>query len=189
MVRAGSSSETRDDAQAGSGATRREQVGKVDWNRLTELRSWTPLTEVSSAAERVGDLLFRVGPMQYVIAVPYNERFERTENAPFVTILLWAPTDGAAKRAKLMEIEADDLAVSPPPEVLLPKSASSTYGSIVQTLRKGGSPVEEWADYRVAKDGAFVHRTLSAPPHAFHFRSREEDQGEPCYAINYRLIG
>lgn len=47
----------------------------------------------------------------------------------------------------------------------------------------------ESATYRVAKDGAFVHRNISAAPYTFFFRSRKDDDDDRCYAIEYRLPG
>jgi hypothetical protein len=160
----------------------------VNWNGLKELRCWTPLAEVSQSAERLGDLLFCIGPAQYVIAVPHNEQFDRTEKAPFVTILLWAETDGAARRAKLMDVEADEKGhVAPPAELLLP-GQSVAYGDIVKELRRGQhGTYQETASYRIAKDGAFVDRNIATPVLTFHFRKREDDPTDPCYAIQYRL--
>ena len=160
----------------------------LNWNRLKELRCWTPLVQVSPSAERLGDGLFRLDPTQYVIAVPYNEQFERTDRAPFVTILLWAETDGAAKRAKLMDIEADEKShVTPPAELLLP-GQSVAYGDIVKELRRGQhGTYQETASYRIAKDGAFVDRNIATPILSFHFRKREDDPTDRCYAIQYRL--
>jgi hypothetical protein len=94
-----------------------------------------------------------------------------------------------------MDIEADDAAErpdvepAPPPELLL-AGGDPTYGAIlaeVKTQRYGR--YLESASYRVAKDGAFVHRSISVAPFAFFFRSREDDDSDPCYAIEYLPSG
>jgi hypothetical protein len=63
-----------------------------------------------------------------------------------------------------------------------------TYGEIVHELKKGHlGEYEETASYRIASDGAFVHRHITTAAFTFHFRKREHDDSEPCYAIEYRL--
>lgn len=122
-----------------------------------------------------------------MVAVPHNGRFDRNDAGPFVTALLWAETDGAAKRAKLMEIEADDPgAASSAPRDLLPGPAT-TYGDIARTLEQQGRAFQEYAEYRVARDGAFIHRTIEAAPYAFFFRKLEHDDSDRCYAIRFTL--
>ena len=49
--------------------------------------------------------------------------------------------------------------------------------------------VLESATYRVAKDGAFVHRVISVAPYSYFFRGRRNDHDDLCYAIEYRLPG
>jgi hypothetical protein len=159
----------------------------VVWKELKALRCWTPLRQVSQSAIPVRDVLYKICDGQYLLAVSHNERFERDEKGPFVTGLLWAETDGAAKRATLMEIEADDSRdASSPPEDLVPEGARS-YGEIVKALKRQGQSVQEYAEYRVATDGAFVHRTIEAGAQSFFFRKVEHDDFDPCYAIRYTL--
>ena len=93
-----------------------------------------------------------------------------------------------------MEVEADKPEFRPvrehPPLELLPSSGGDTYGSIIGELRsEEHRNFLESATFRVAKDGAFVHRNISAPPYTFFFRSRKEDDNDSCYAIEYRLPG
>jgi hypothetical protein len=163
-------------------------IATMDWNDLKRLRCWTPLANVSPSAEALGDRLFRLGPGQYVLAVPYDKDFARSEGAPFVTIVLWSETNGAARRASLMEIEADEWKdVSPPPELLLP-DGPTTYGDIARALKTGDhGAFQETASYRIARDGAFVDRTIATPASTFHFRKRQDDPADRCYAIEYRL--
>lgn len=164
------------------------EIGTVDWGLLKGIRCWRPIAEVAPSPEPLGDRLFRLGPQQYVVAVPYNQRFERTEESPFATIAFWAPTDGAAKRAILMQIEDDEQSEADAPVEMLLPGAPTTYGDIERELKTGRhGTYQQTASYRIAKDGAFVDRQIIAGPYTFHFRSREDDPSERPYAIQYRL--
>lgn len=167
-----------------------------EWDALKGLAAWTPLNAVHQSAEHLGGTLFRISPTQFLICPPYNERFERSPGTVgFVAAVLWAPYEGAARRALLLDVEADrpehrPLAEEPPPPGLLPPGAAGTYGGILSGLRGAGRErVLESATYRVASDGAFVHRTISAAPSTFFFRNRKDAADDRCYAIEYRLPG
>src|SRR4051812_27063571 len=110
------------------------------WGDLKSVAAWTPLTALNVSPEHLGGTLFRLSPTQFLICPPVNERFERVAGVPgFVAAILWAHYDGAARRAILMEVEADKPEFRPvrehPPLELLPSSGGDTYGSIIGELR------------------------------------------------------
>ena len=164
----------------------------MEWKKLKELPAWMPLSGLPQQPHHLEDVLFRLAPTQYLVCPPYNERFERVPGtAGFLGSLLWAPNDGAARRAALMDIEADSPdtrpQVEPAPDLeLLLAGAPTAYGTILAEAKTGryGRYLES-ASYRVAKDGAFVHRSISVVPFTFYFRNRADDAGDPCYAIEY----
>lgn len=163
-------------------------IDNADWARLKSLRAWTPLPDVSPSAIPLGGVLYRIATGTYVTCVPYNRQLEEIEGGLFVTTLLWAESDGAAKRVQLMEIEADQPKDSRPPADLLLHGQPVTYGEIIRELQRGAyGAFREWADYRIARDGAFVQRTIDIPPISFYFRKPEDDDADRCYAIQYRL--
>ncbi len=161
-------------------------ITSIDWARLLAVPRWSPLAALGVEAVGLGGTLYKISSGAYLTCVQHDAQLHPVRGH-LLTAVWWAASDGAARRAQLMEIEADDLVVEPPPDALLPQAGSHTYGSIIRALRDTGRAFDEWADYRIAKDGAFVHRTLNAPPHAFHFRRPEEDRSDACYAIQYRL--
>lgn len=171
------------------------QVAARGWEGLKSIAAWTPLPALQHTTRHLSGTLFQLSVTQYLICPPSNERFERPPGIPgFIAALLWAQYEGAARRAILMDVEADKpelrpLPEPPPSELLLP-GASDTYGSIVAELRteRHGKFLES-ATYRVARDGAFIHRNISAAPYTFFFRSRKDDDNDRCYAIEYRLPG
>ncbi len=146
----------------------------VSWDALKKISAWTPLTALEEPFEHLGGTLFRLSPTQYLICPPYDAEFVRRPDVPgFVAAVLWAAYDGAARRAVLKEVEADNpesrpLAEPAPPGELLLPGAGVTYGSIVAALRaRPPGKFLESATYRLAKDGTFVHRNISAAPYSF----------------------
>ena len=167
----------------------------ASWDQLKNIAAWTPVTALQRSTRHLGGTLFQLSATQYLICPPSNERFERPPGIPgFIAALLWTQYEGAARRAILMEVEADKPELrpvpGPPPPELLLLGTEDTYGSIIAELRseRHGEFLES-ATYRVAKDGAFIHRNISAAPHTFFFRSRRDDDSDRCYAIEYRLPG
>jgi hypothetical protein len=75
-----------------------------------------------------------------------------------------------------------------PPDTMLLAPGCLTYGEILAELKTdkhGGCT--EYADYRIANDGAFVHRAIDGKQFKVFFRSSEDDDSETPYAIQYRL--
>lgn len=159
----------------------------LEWERLLQLRRWTALDALGTPASHISDVLFRIGPCGYLICVPHGRDLRRVEGKRFITTLMWAESDGAARRAQLLDIEADEPKIVRPPDALLSLGGAASYGAIVDYLRKSAVRFQESASYRVGSDGAFVHRNILAPPYSFHFRGRDDIDKEDCYAIKYML--
>jgi hypothetical protein len=159
----------------------------IDWKRAKAIRCWTPIEEAVSTVIAVEDKLFQIGPTQYVICTPYREDLVSVPGGHFVTVLYWATSEGAARRAVLHQIERDDRQAGMPPAELIPSPDATSYGEILDKLRLGAVPFRESASYRIATDGAFIDRRISTQTQSFHFRGRDDDDGETCYAIEYRL--
>ena len=134
----------------------------------------------------VEQTLFKIGDQQYAFTVPRNRALEKAPEAPFITAVIWASDDGAAQRASMKAIEEDGLSVSEPPRELLPDSQARTYSELVAILRKMGT-VREYATYRIASDGAFVHRVVESGNHSYFFRGRDAKADELPYAIRIGL--
>lgn len=168
----------------------------MTWKELKQIPAWTPINELAEQPVHVDDVLFRLGPTQYLICPPYNEHFVHVSGTVgFLGSLLWAPNEGAARRAGLMDIEADSLEARPkveshPPVELLLQGGPTTYGDILREVQTGrhGRYLES-ASYRIGKDGAFVHRSISAVPFTFFFRNRKDEASDPCYAVEYLPSG
>jgi hypothetical protein len=161
----------------------------LSWDTLTSLRRWTPLRQVTKTTPvKLGDDLFKIDTGKYLVCVPYKRDLTEGGGERFITSVLWARTDGAARRAALLQIEADQVIEGgPPPDLLLPGRPVS-YGDIIRELKKDQTgEFGETASYRVATDGAFVHRSIVTESTSFHFRNPEHDDSEPCYAIEFRL--
>lgn len=155
-------------------------VTRTDWDRLLQLPGWTPLREVPNPV-LIAPTLYRLSEGAYVLAQDYNRALEDDPGAPFVTELLWASSDGAARRAAMDDIDADDGASSVPPPSLWHKGNAPSYASV---LREAGKQAE-YATYRL--DDRFVHKVVDLGGSRFFFRSLQFDEEERPYAIAFQL--
>lgn len=158
------------------------------WSSLTKLPCWSSIHALNEKPIQVKDELFRLGRNCYFIAVSHDASLGAS-HVRRITMALWAESEGAALRATLMDIEADVVAtgVAIPRQMLLP-GAPITYGTIVDALVSASR--NSWAEsaaYRIARDGAFVHRVIHAHPFEFYFRCSQKSRLEVPYAILRRL--
>lgn len=91
--------------------------------------------------------------------------------------------DGGPLRAALMHVEDDEGTVGLPPNELLPEgSDNGSYGVFLRMLKSTTRILQETAVYRIASDGAFVHRQIETEEQIFFFRSPASDLDETPYA-------
>ncbi|WP_173061345.1 hypothetical protein [Sulfurimicrobium lacus] len=102
---------------------------------------------------------------------------------PIITLVIWAPSIGALKRAFAFDVDNDDDAVGEPPQELLLAPGATTWRSILDIAKAQGIRLLESASYRIMTDGAFVHRQLESRNYRVYFRSRHDNPGESPYAI------
>jgi hypothetical protein len=159
----------------------------MDWRSAKQCLPWCPLSDFPFEASLLSGGLLRVGSDAFVFTVPYDQHLAKTPLAPYVTLLVWAPSEGAALRALESEIEKDDgVSGEPPPEMLFDPNAK-TYAAIVRAAKQQyGGEFSEHASYRIATDGAFIQKSVSAGPFEYCFRSPSRVGAEAPFAIKYR---
>lgn len=162
-------------------------VGACEWPELLALPPWVRLSEAGLVANPLADVLFKLEDGKYLMCVPYDAEMKPLENDYSITAILWAETDGAAKRSVLQQLEADARGdATPPAEILLPERAMR-YDDVVRVARLGAyGSVLESATYRVG-DGQFIDRTIALPRWTFHYRGRHLKGDESCYAVECRF--
>ena len=140
---------------------------------------------LSESAYRIAD-----GVYLQISSFPLGS-LEEDPSGPFVYGIILAASDGAIRRAFLMEIESDDGKTLDVPAKFLPSggAVAATYGEILRGI-KNDKPKTcfETASYRIATDGRFIHRMIETERFAFFFRKPEHDDAEPPYAIIRKLI-
>src|SRR5262249_40143882 len=125
----------------------------------------------------------------YAFVVPYNEKLETgAPGAPFATMVAWAESPGAARRALSREVEADPgPSGKPAPNELLPAAHARTYAEVLAAARTAKTRAQQYATYRVGSDGAFVHRVIDCGRTVYCFRSTGPDDTERPYAIIWKF--
>src|SRR5262245_22248225 len=93
----------------------------MDWAVLFGVEGWSSLRSVPVESVHVGGVLYRCGHQAFLLAVPYRQDFVADPTAgPFVTAVVWAASEGAARRVFLMQTEMDDGASGTVPSQFLP---------------------------------------------------------------------
>ncbi|WP_137936090.1 hypothetical protein [Chitinivorax sp. B] len=164
----------------------------MDIQDVFAIKRWTPISDLTSSGnsfDKLGNSLYIAGENIYILVSPYKEGcLVSNPQAPFIAGILWACEPGAALRAITMEIEEDKGSVVPIPISFLPNSCLPTYGAIRDTLMEiMPNGCIEAGSYRIASDGAFVHRKLDSREYTFFFRNPKGGESEEPYAALYKL--
>ncbi|MFL6247284.1 MAG: hypothetical protein ACJ74H_14730 [Thermoanaerobaculia bacterium] len=145
----------------------------MPWDELLRLPLWTPLSATASAAEDLSENVKKIGEQKYLFVVD-SDLSGHEENAPYITMAIWAETDGAALRAADGALEVDvELPHATPAAVLLPPGSIPEYRSILAGLRRRRDNVLESAEYRIAIDGAFLHKVIRGDKGSYFFRRND----------------
>lgn len=131
------------------------------------------------------DRLHEVGTSAFLYAVPYGPDLRPSALGPRITVVLWAPSRGAAKRIMSLRLKDDDGACGTLPAELVPAGAVPQYGSIFAALRSSDRNAFDAASYRT-HDDKFNHRFIATPRVTFYFRDRD-DNSEPPFGAAVRL--
>lgn len=161
----------------------------MDWPELKKIPKWSPLSELAPDCRPIARNLFEIDAGQYCLVTPYADHsLEVRPGGPFVSALLWSSCAGSALRAVAGEIEKDEPSALAPPAELLPAREAIGYRSILRALQNEGyKGISETASYRIATDGAFIHRAIDSEIATYYFRGLEENNDEPPYAILWKL--
>ena len=158
----------------------------TDWSALMTNTKWIPLRDSGIQIPHVIDGLTQLDEQTFAVVVPHDAGFRPdAPDAPFISALVRAPDISAARRAVLLEVEGDrGCALAALPEELA--AGRLTYRGLLERLTQSGEGAREFASYRAASDGAFVHRVVESGNLSFYFR----DVGNPdeiAYAILLHL--
>lgn len=163
------------------------------WSQLKRLPKWISISDIDLSYDMISPALFRVAPAAYVVAVDAPRGGRIKEDGPFLSMIAWAESDGAAKRMVNFDIEGDQADAeqhSSPPEAML-YHGCRTFGELIRRLREKGLTNYVYnGSYRISTDGKFVFRQVSGKDlegFRYYFRSPDDDYSEKPFAISYRL--
>jgi hypothetical protein len=158
------------------------------WDAMLKLRAWTPLSRTGYATTPLSENVKKVGEQKYLFAVE-SDLAGNDDESPYVTMIMWAESDGAVLQAAdgVLEENVNLSEDSAPASVLLPLGCVPEYGAILKALRMSGENVIETAEYRIAIDGAFLHKVIRGDRGSYYFRRNDIVESERPFAIAYRL--
>jgi len=159
----------------------------VDWEDARSLSGWPPLDDLFPDARPLHDSLYHVGEEQYAFVSDVDQQFTPDQpGRPFVTLLLWAATDEAARRCTLVEPQAQVPRTSKVPPAVLLLGSDGRYSSLLETkVVRGVGNLAEQAIYD--NSGNFVHKVIAIKGFSFYFIERVVTDDEMPYAIEVRF--
>ena len=152
----------------------------MTWNELKNY-IWKPLSNLPENVAPVTADIYQSGAA-YLMTAPYFKDISPSEE-PVITLVIWAPSVGALKRAFDFGLEEDDGVVGEPPQEMLLAPNANTWVTIREAGNNQGIKFLESASYRIMTDGAFIHRELESRNYRAYFRSRHNKPNERPYAI------
>ena len=154
-------------------------------SRILELTRWIPLSDLGLETHPIEDGLLGLGEGFYVVTRPHNAELKRDDpRAPFISMICWAPSEGATRRAAFENIDADDGAEGTAPSALVFGWEDLTHGGLVKRANQERRKFLEHASYNVGDgSGRFIHKDLDFGSVHVLFRSHRIKARELPYAI------
>jgi hypothetical protein len=140
-----------------------------------------PISTLPQKPEAVTESILRLGPA-YLFTIPDFVDLSPS-NEPIISLVIWAPSVGAVKRAFERAIEEDDASVAEPPQEMLLVPNANTWAKILAEGKSQNIKFLESGSYRIMTDGAFIHKQLESRHYRAYFRSPTIDANELPYAI------
>jgi hypothetical protein len=154
----------------------------LNWAELMGFTDWKPLAQLPWPTTMLSDGLRQISSNAFVFVVPYNRMLESDGDGPYITLLWWAQSPGAARRAADGILEADDGVDGelPPGELLI--EGARSYGDLLTAVKRTcPSGSIESASYDT--QGRFLHAQIWAANFKFYFR----DQRTPADGLPFAI--
>ncbi|WP_146093825.1 hypothetical protein [Xanthomonas arboricola] len=154
--------------------------------QLISAKKWSPLSNFIEYDDncRIGGMLYKASEFVYFLVSKYNgSDLGGAGSGNHVASVGICGGEGAARRAFNREVELDDGTFFDVEELGIGLGKGSTYRDIINFARENGKVVQETAAYRIAIDGAFIHRMIETEKWIFYFRSMENCDEELPYAF------
>ena len=157
-------------------------VNESRFRAVLSLRRFQPLAAVGFPLRQVAGQLYAGGDGVYVLARTTDQSLREAPDGPLVHSVGWAPTDSAARRAFLLELDADDGTLEDIPADLAFGWTDLSYESILTNAKaEGREPIVTTASYDSSR--RFVHRAIGVERTLFLFRSHTDQPAEAPYAV------
>jgi len=148
-------------------------------NDLSWFKPWTPLRGIPFPTQKVGDSIYNIAPSAFVFTVKYNRSLVEDEYSPYATILIFAPSSGAAERSLNSAVTLDS---QEPLDLALIPAIGITDWSYASLSKLPG--VFESARYH-GLTGQFVEVSLRWGSFEFCFRENNLGSESKPYLLRY----
>ncbi|MBB3827336.1 hypothetical protein [Xanthomonas arboricola] len=159
----------------------------LDCRQLVSAKKWSPLSDFVkyNAKCRIGSVLYKASDFVYFfVSKRAGVDLGITSSGDLVASVGICGGEGAARRAFNRQVELDDGTFLNVGELGIGLGEGSTYADIINFAQENGCKVvQETAAYRIATDGAFIHKMIETENWIFYFRSMECCDDELPYAF------
>lgn len=150
--------------------------GKIPLKNLTGKESLTDVVDGINDLNFLSSRLYKYSDNIYLIVSSRGR----------VRSFVWADSDAAAKRAVDSDNEAYSGPVRNKPADMIHELNDYTYQGISDWLNKQDEYYQESASYRIAVDGAFVHKQIETAKYSFLFLGENIKPDDDVYAIIFK---
>lgn len=148
-------------------------------NDLSWFKPWTPLRDIPLPTQEVGDSIYNIAPSVFVFTVEYNKNLIDDEYSPYATILVFAPSSGAAERSLNSALVLDS---KEPLDIALIPAIGITDWSY-SSLSKLAGTFESARYYGLT--GQFIEVSLKWGSFEFCFRENNPASESKPYLLRY----
>jgi hypothetical protein len=150
-----------------------------------KIKAWTPLRAVAANASEVLPKVFALSENLFVQTQPYGAQGQKDlPDAPFITVLYWAPSVQVLKRIVSRDPSVLIAVVTTPPSELV-SGTDGTYSELKGRIPQSRSKIAETGAYDLK--GRFLYKQINVPPFTWYFVSPNAEAEEITVLVAVRL--
>jgi len=158
---------------------------------VSETKKWTPLKKIVGQVEDnkfSTKFYYEIFSNIYMQVSPFKGGdYQNTADSPYAVAALICPDKSSAERIIQFDIENDVGSTLDFNEFFL--KVPNSYSEILSFVKQeNASFINESASYRIAKDGAFLFKSIETEKYKFYFRNPVDSDFEKPFAFLYKFM-